>query len=941
MSGAVGRPRMLLRVLASLLAVAAALVLVAAGPAIVASAQPTPAQPPAAPPAPDQQGTASGGIDRFVSCLNSSRVGDVLLLFDESQSLRTSDPAASGQQPARVEAAQFLLRRLARATDSVQLDVALSGFGREYHPYTGWTPLQQDSANVQAEAAAFANRNNEIDTNYYLALVKAREQLDDKKRAPGAGHRCQALVWFSDGELDFRVRDRVDLTQRFGPNATLDTPADITTVAGVQAATAKAADLICQSGSGVADNLRGADVTTIGIGLTGPESTPTTFDLMRSIATGTSGSRTCGDDRDPVPGSFETASNVDELLFAFDRIDPTGSVEDSEKGICQEPVQNALQCPVDERHTFFLDSSVDRVSILGRADIPGVEALLVPPPGSRAVGLNRTPERLGIAGVDARYAWETDRTVSVDLTATGGAGWSGEWSIIFIDPQQKTGDQKSHTNIHIEGNLRPELHNRDAVALRSGSTAELDIGLARTSGARVDPRTEVPGQATLSAELVTADGRRVPIMTGVPKGQIGPRSVDLVDISPGAATLELALDVTTARPDGSAGTALATQRVTEQLTVQPAPNYPTVSGPVDFGIADNETSRTSSVAVTGPGCVWVDAPPTLTTSPEGAGRLDVTADHTSATTCLEVPDGKTEQLQLTLSTETVGNGAVAGTIPVRTAPLNAGDQVQTVPVEFGADLRRPLNVYRFTAALIAALLASVIPVLLLYLIKWFTARIPPGNGLHAVSVPVRIVGGRVTRDGEPFALRDRDLRDLVPIAGRGTRQVTVAGGVTLRTRIGWSPFGAPFVTGRGPEWTVAASSAVPATHGRRPDAWLPLGVHNHWVLVHGPGGPADRADVLLLVGADNVASVEILVRDLSQRVPGMLTQLRERAGRTAEPNSDGAPPRPGVPGPSNTGPVGQPVPPVPPGPPGPPQSWPTTPPAGGPPTAPYPYPRGG
>ena len=108
----------------------------------------------------------------------------------------------------------------------------------------------------------------------------------------------------------------------------------------------------------------------------------------------------------------------------------------------------------------------------------------------------------------------------------------------------------------------------------------------------------------------------------------------------------------------------------------------------------------------------------------------------------------------------------------------------------------------------------------------------------------------------------------MPLTGPGRPAGQVDGGVTLRTRIGWSPFGAPFVTARGPEGTVAASSAVPATHGRRPDARLPLGVHNHWVLVHGPGGPADRATVLLLVGADNVARPTTLVRDLSQRVPG-------------------------------------------------------------------------
>ncbi|HEX5813076.1 MAG TPA: hypothetical protein VFY38_13285, partial [Pseudonocardia sp.] len=238
--------------------------------------------------------------------------------------------------------------------------------------------------------------------------------------------------------------------------------------------------------------------------------------------------------------------------------------------------------------------------------------------------------------------------------------------------------------------------------------------------------------------------------------------------------------------------------------------------------------------------------------------------------------------------------------------------------------------------------ASALPVLVLYLLKWLGARIPPGRGLHAVSVPVQIVDGRVTRDGQPFAVRDGELRDLVPLTGRGAREVRVDGGVMLRARTGWSPFGAPFATARGPSGTVAASSADPATHGRRPDARLPLGVHNHWVLVHGPAGPADRASVLLLVGADNVAQADALVRDLCRRVPGLLAQLRGRAGAsgTGPPGGDGpTPPQTGPPGPRPPGPPGRPGPP---GPPGPPQSWPPAPPTrGGAPTAPFPYPRGG
>ena len=73
----------------------------------------------------------------------------------------------------------------------------------------------------------------------------------------------------------------------------------------------------------------------------------------------------------------------------------------------------------------------------------------------------------------------------------------------------------------------------------------------------------------------------------------------------------------------------------------------------------------------------------------------------------DVAEGATEQLPLTLTTETVGNGIAAGTDPgpdgARSTPATRSRRCRC---EFTADLRKPLNVYRFVVALIAALLAS-------------------------------------------------------------------------------------------------------------------------------------------------------------------------------------------------------------------------------------------
>jgi hypothetical protein len=59
---------------------------------------------------------------------------------------------------------------------------------------------------------------------------------------------------------------------------------------------------------------------------------------------------------------------------------------------------------------------------------------------------------------------------------------------------------------------------------------------------------------------------------------------------------------------------------------------------------------------------------------------------------------------------------------------------------------------------------------------------------------------------------------------------------------------------------------------------LPLAVHNTWVVLHDPNGPAGAAEVLLLVGGrtDNAARNRIY-NDVARRLPELLSALRLRA----------------------------------------------------------------
>ena len=85
---------------------------------------------------------AGGGAKRFGACLASQKAGDLLLLFDESSSLQSTDP-----QAARVQAARYLLQTLGKYADRVgaNLEVASAGFSDAFAPEHNWTKLTGSS----------------------------------------------------------------------------------------------------------------------------------------------------------------------------------------------------------------------------------------------------------------------------------------------------------------------------------------------------------------------------------------------------------------------------------------------------------------------------------------------------------------------------------------------------------------------------------------------------------------------------------------------------------------------------------------------------------------------------------------------------------------------------------------------------------------------------
>jgi hypothetical protein len=823
---------------------------------------------------------AGGGAKRFGACLASQKAGDLLLLFDESSSLQSTDP-----QAARVQAARYLLQTLGKYADRVgaNLEVASAGFSDTYAPEHNWTKLTGSSADqLGSELSSIATKNTGIDTDYWLALDGARQALAAKGPGPNGGQRCQAIAWFSDGKIDFTSRDT---SKPYAEGVNLNSPN------GIGETTKRAVDSICRDG-GLADQLRSSGIIMLGIGL-GANKTPGDFDVMSAISTahGLNG-LACGKITDPVPGDFYPVSNIDDMLFGFDALNP-------EPGTTQQgPVCPLQVCP-EARHNFVLDRSIKSVNILGSGGVPGVVPYLVSPSGKTL----ELPKKDGKNSVDiddvpVTYEWQSESAQTISLRNTGANQWAGQWAIVYVDTTGQHPDAVSKVSIHITTDIFPALTGADKVSWHSGQVLPgLTFGLVDGEGKPVQP-IDLAGTATMSAALVPDGAAPIPLLESVAKDDIAkPVDADLTKVNPGRGVLRMSLVITTAPvtdPAGAQiapGTQLSPQDVEVPVQILPRLGLPTPGERIDFGTVQAAKGATAPLAITGPGCAWIadtDAAKVVA-APDGIGTPRVTSSANSPQTCVKVQPGQTAQLAVTLRTDHDGHGGLNGTVPVHVAALDNPAEPQVVNVPFVASLIKPLNTTNFVLVLIAALLLGPgIPLALLYASKWWVSKIPD-TPMLAERIPVEVSNDVVLRDGEPFAMADTDLIQPVPGLAGGARKLPVLG-VTLTATMGRSPIGAGHVTVDA-DGLVSVGSELPGTDSSGLRAVLPLAVHNKWVVLHDPDGPADVAEVLLLVaGRTDTAGREHLYEEVARRLPELLNGLRLRAVQAglASPHGEAA-----------------------------------------------------
>ena len=214
----------------------------------------------------------------------------------------------------------------------------------------------------------------------------------------------------------------------------------------------------------------------------------------------------CGKITDPVPGDFYPVSNIDDMLFAFDALNP-------DPGTTQQgPVCQLQVCP-EARHNFVLDRSIKSVNILGSGGVAGVVPYLISPSG-KTLELPKKDGRntADIDGVPVTYEWQSESAQTISLQNTGGPQWAGQWAIVYVDTTGQHPDAVSKVSIHITTDIFPALTGADKVSWRSGQVLKgLTFGLVDGQGKPMQP-TDLAGTATMSAALVPDGAAPIPLL---------------------------------------------------------------------------------------------------------------------------------------------------------------------------------------------------------------------------------------------------------------------------------------------------------------------------------------------------------------------------------------------------------------------------------------------
>lgn len=836
----------------------------------------------AAPAAPGTaEGEEVGAAESLADCVAARGHLLVQFVIDESGSLRDTDPEHRRVDAIRTALAGIDSIRMGSGEQAPTVEVSLAGFSVGYETLEPWTRLDDASAaRLQDRATVFTERNRGFDTDYVAALQGAQVSLADRSAAITAGGEdapCKALVWFTDGEFD--IEDRTsDRSLQFGTTKPWAPEFDLQRQGAGDELEARGIRVICDA-NGVADQIRSDDVILVTV----PLATQITAEReaqLESITSGGSGGQTCGSA--PGVGAYLSSDDGAGLIGIFDSavsgaaggtpVDPESPVPVCAGSVCSEGTR-----------TFTVDPGIRQFHVLALTGAPGVDVELSAPDGA-VLPIDSGQSGSGeLAGGEVTYTWVAPDALVIDVALPVDDSAAGEWQMTFIDRTGQNPGAVASSQIHLFGDLTPELLDADELVFRLGEPTPFRFELQRQEGT---PPTEDVFESVEATAVVTipetGERRTVPVTAD----DVGVYSGEFVvpeEVNASVLNLSLRADATT-----SSGVALRPVVRTTAVPVGLPLTYPQVE-PAELRLSSVTGTEAASGALTvrgsdqGGGCVWVESIE-ITEAPEEVGAVATTPSPSSRDDCLEVPEGSEQTIAITAQPAEAGRGAVEGTVRLGLSSQVASDEVVSLEVPLAFDVARPVNQARRLGLFLGLLIPGILlPFIVLWVVNWFGARFEPPSELRSAFVPVRVEDGAIRASGDSTSLFDggRAFENVGEPTERA-REFSVSG-VTFRGRVHLVPFLPPYgeASAEGLRVGSAWAHAGPVT-GR--STRVPLALPKTWIFVASEeqletGQGAVLAFIETGASSEQVPEVE---RSVREGLPSLVRDLQDLQRREAE-----------------------------------------------------------
>ncbi|WP_426571346.1 vWA domain-containing protein [Aquihabitans sp. McL0605] len=860
-----------------------AALLLAAGLCALASLTPAaPAQAQQAPAASESQ------LRPLADCLRNQGRLAALLVIDQSGSLRDTDPGDT--RVTGLEAAISGLTELTAGEAGKEVSVGIAGFDEGYQSVAPFTALTTGSLkDLRNKAQGFADHDQGFDTDYVAAFEGAQHAVNEqaiRMDPDGQNPVCRMVMVFTDGKFD--IEDRLTDTQqrKHGTSKPWAPEADLTTSGSGHQLVELGKKRLCDPG-GIVDQGRTSEIFTAVVALE-TQIEPVDRDLLRSIASGQSGSTTCGtpgkDAR--TSGAYLAAANVDSLIAAL-----------LEVSTAQPPVPPGLEdigtCPQDDvtcdagTKWFKLDASLSKFNLLALTSDPNVNVVLTGPDGDQV-----TVGRDGSGTADASAAslhWTWLSSTAVLVTGnlpSSPTTWAGTWKVSFVDPTGAGASSGNRVAIYIFGDLQAELV--QPAQLRKGEPGTFEVRLVNAAGQPRTPAAFTEGsQLTATISVPGAKPSAVPL-DRQPDGTFKGRFTPDKNLEGSSAELHLEVQLRT-----SYGVDLPPVGTDFAIPLANPSGFPQImipGGELRLSGIDGEGIAKGTMRLAadkdGAGCAWL-SDDKATSTPESVKSVALTTSLGSDESgCTKVRASQAIGVAVSADPKGTGNGAVVGEIQVRLKNATTGE-VRTEVVPYRFTMTRPIDRKKEAGILGGLILLGLaIPVGILYLINFLSRRFEPSDAVRCIRVPVVVTDHDVVRaDGGTVLLPGEEVR-LVQVA---RARVFEAPGLRFAARMPPLPFSAVYG-----EVTSQDGQLLVADRGMRKGAtagFVSLGLGGTWVLTLDSADDESVNGTLVCFFTDESyqAQQERMTEKIGRRLPDLRKSLAALvvAGTANDPVNDG------------------------------------------------------